>query len=149
MAKEKNIFEAAANQLGKKSLNTKEKDTPSRPIPQKRPPVMDEETQNMLGVIKNMREDLESKVNYIESNCEKLGSSVQGFVNLKKKLSPAELNALEKTKELLGSKVWKSIGLPETLSKSMNTSPAETTEQKNTNRKSKTLGARKKWLPVR
>ncbi len=149
MPKDKNIFETAASQLGKKSVKDTNIPAPTPSASAKTPPEPNRETTEMLAKIAKMKQDLQSKVQYIESKCEE-----KGQLNIKRKLSPTELNAIEKSKELLESKVWKSVGLPQTLSLPVNTSNSaqtetETVQKGPTNRKGKTLGARKKWLPIR
>lgn len=147
MPKDKNIFETAASQLGKKSIKNTNIPAPTPSASAKTPPQPNQETTEMLAKIAEMKQDLQSKVQYIESKCEE-----KGQLDIKRKLSPTELNAIEKSKELLESKVWKSVGLPQTLSLPVNTANSaqtETVQKGPTNRKGKTLGARKKWLPIR
>jgi uncharacterized protein YoxC len=131
MAKEKNIFETASGMFAKKNKSSHSKSSTVKVVPQGR--TLDKETLEMLDKIQFMQKDLKAKMDYIEQ---------QSAVLKKQKLSPEELKYIENSKELLENKIWSAIGKSST--------QVEEANQNNTlKRKAKTLGARKKWLPMR
>ncbi len=140
MPADKNIFETASHLLGKKKPEPKsKKKTPSSPKNAR----LDSETEAMINEIKTMQEDLQAKFDYIEQKSALLGPTFQKNLQENPNLTPAELSYLEKAKRLLGEKVWGAVGLPPkgTTQASAPATPSQ--------RKGKTLGARKKWMPVK
>lgn len=135
---EKNIFETASHLLGKK----KEPKAKKTPPPAPRRGHIDRETQEMMDKIKEMQEDLKAKFDYVEQKSELLGPNVTKYLQ-EKNLTPAEVSFLEKAKSLLSDQLQNAVGLPPkgAIEASAPSPP--------TKRKGKTLGARKKWMPVK
>lgn len=144
MPEDKNIFEAVASQLGskKKEANPSKKKESPRKNPSPAATYKDPETQEMLQKIKEMGDDLKNKLDNIKS---KTGPAAEHFKKLLSNeyiLSPKEFDEIELAKKLLETKVWESVGKPSLDEKSQAPAPA-------TDRKAKTLGARKKWIPMK
>lgn len=142
MAEDKNIFETAAKKLGRKSkTEVKKKPSPPKEIPENKPGVYrDPEVNEMMRQIREMNQDLQSQ---LESVSKKTGLSYDELKKLvEKKASPAELEYLKKGMEQLGEQL---LGVAPT--------PSAPKPKQRENiageRKAKTLGARKKWIPMR
>jgi hypothetical protein len=138
MSGEKNIFETAAKQLGRKKAGSDSSKQKSHP----KTSYKDPETQEMLKKIKDMKENLQNKVDVIKSKTGPKAEYFKKILENKYSLSPKERSEIELAKKVLGDKVWKSLGK----SKSDEAAPAPTSPNK---RKAKTLGIRKKWIPMR
>lgn len=144
MEKDKNIFETAAKKLGHK-----EGKSPSEsPRPAKeRPPAQkntyrDPEVADMMRQISEMNQDLQSKMESISKKSGLSYDDLKKLIDNPKLLSPAQIEYLKKSKEQLGEQVWDAVGVP--------TKPQpKQRENKTGERKAKTLGARKKWIPMR
>lgn len=134
MEKDKNIFETAASS----NLGKKKKQQPSS----KKKTHQDPEIAAMLNQIEVMKQDLENKLEKIRQQTGLSKEDLQNFMNNPKNFSPNEWAKLEKTKNEMGDKVWSAIGL-ELKPK------ARTRENIAGERKGKTLGGRKKWIPMR
>ncbi len=146
MAKEKSIFDEASSQYGKKNKENKqargvesksEVSAPNR--------YQERETQEIMDKIKQMQEDLQSKVQYIESKSELLGPQLANYLKRNKPLTSEELKFIEKSRGLLGEKIWNLLRGPDKSS----TAPPPASPIPPSNRKHKTLGGRKKWMPVK
>lgn len=176
---EKNIFEAATKQFNKKKLDkskslekaekTSEQSSlpnssePSPPSPPPPPPpprqvkkktnlVVDPETREMLEQIRQMKQDLQNKLELIQKKGGALGYGFKQFTQNKKNFTPEQWEDIQKAKRLLGDKIWNAIGKP--APPSLEQSQADSTTPSISppvpgDRKGKTLGARKKWIPMR
>jgi hypothetical protein len=146
MAQDKNIFETASKQLGKKNKkNTQDKAKP-KPVTPASP--MNLETKAIMAQINEMHQDLQAKVQYIESKCDLLGPGLANYIKEKKEFTPEELSFIEKSKGLLGEKIWGLLGKPSKSPIEPSPAPAPSPASP-ANRKHKTLGVRKKWMPVK
>lgn len=135
MSKEKDIFEAAAKKLGGSSQEKKEKKGEST-INRKDP-----EVQQMLEKIQAMREDLDTKIDLIKGKKGPIAEHCRKILENECSLSSLEKDEIQLAKKLLADKVWDSV--------EKETNPVEEKENPLSNRKAKTLGSRKKWIPVR
>ena len=97
----------------------------------------------MMDKIIEMQEDLKAKFDYVERKSALLGPNIAKYLQ-EKNLTPAEVRYLENAKSLLGIKVRKAVGVPP-----RGAAEAASTPPTPTKRKGKTLGARKKWMPVK
>jgi|688.fasta_scaffold16531_13 hypothetical protein len=134
---DKNIFETAAKKLGRQKKSTK-----STPAPiQKKKRHSDPEIASMLQKIDDMKLDLQKKLDYIKNRMGWSNDQIQQFMNNPKNFPPKEWERIQQTKNALGDKVWAAIGLE------LKPKP-RTRENIAGERKGKTLGARKKWIPM-
>lgn len=144
MEKDKNIFETAAKKLGHKE-NKPSSQSPKQSAKEK-PPAQkkayrDPEVADMMRQINEMNEDLQSKMESISKKSGLSYDDLKKLIDNPKLLSPAQIEYLKKSKEL-GEQVWDAVGVP--------TKPQiKQRENKMGERKAKTLGARKKWIPMR
>ncbi len=146
---EKNIFEAAAKKLGRKSKKKISGETPAPPTAQaatKSPfgtPLKhrDPEINEMLQKIDTMQQDLQNKMEDVKQRTGLSDEDIKAFMENPKNFSPADWEKMAKSKEMLGEKVWTALG--------MELKPKQhTRENLSSERKGKTLGARKKWIPI-
>lgn len=137
MEKDKNIFDTASKKLGSK----KKKGSAARPTP-KKPVHRDPEIAAMLKQIDEMQNDLQNKFDHIKSQAGLTTEDIQDFMNNPKNFTPKQWEQIEQTKNELGNKVWAAIGLE------LKPKP-RTRENIAGERKGKTLGGRKKWIPMR
>lgn len=141
MEEDKNIFETAAKKLGRKDKTQVKKKAPPKETPSSQPGVYrDPEVNEWMRQIREMNQDLQSQM---ESVSKKTGLSYDELKKLvEKKATPAELEFLKKNMEQLGEKLLGVTGSP---------NPPKPKQRENVagERKAKTLGARKKWIPMR
>ncbi len=148
MERDKNIFETASKQLGQggqKQEPKKQKGPRSqRASPAPQAGYRDPEIAAMMKQVQDMKQDLQNKV---ESISKKSGLS---YDDLKKAIDPknfkpADLEVLKQKQEALKAKVMGAIGTP------IASSGAAPKKRENVagERKAKTLGVRKKWIPMR
>jgi hypothetical protein len=141
MTKEKNIFETAANRLSKKKQEPKvAKPKSIHPFKHNKDP----ETEEMLKKMKDMKEDLKNKIDLIKNKNSAEAKQFKKMLENPSNFSKKEWNDIQKAKKLLGDKIWQAIGKPETPEEGLQSSPSNPM-----NRKAKTLGSRKKWIPMR
>lgn len=136
MSQDDNIFDTAAKKLsrGKKRI-------PASARPAKEPkPYRDPETQEMLQRIKEMKDDLDSKIEEIKNQTGPAAEHFKKLLTNQVELSPQEWDDIQLAKKLLGDKLWDSMNQVKEPPKAPPTP---------SNRKGKTLGARKKWIPMR
>lgn len=156
---EKNIFETAAKQLGKKKPPKKvAESTPPSSIPvenpQKSPPNFekfknnqDPETAEMMQKIKEMKQDLQNKIDFIQKKGGMLGQNFQNYINNPKNFNDIQWQEIQKAKQMLGDKIWKAIGAP--IEQETDAPPSAPPVPHSGSRKAKTLGVRKKWIPIK
>lgn len=153
MAEDKNIFETAASKLGKKSK--KGKDTgpvPLKPVPDQDPKPLvggvipkqkgDPETQAMLQKIRTMQADLQQKFDALYKKAKMTPTEFKNYLDDPKNFSKKEWDFVQSNRYALEEKVWDVVGLE--------LKPATGHKRENISheRKGKTLGARKKWIPM-
>lgn len=157
---EKSLFETAAETLGKKKGKGKASPSPTegprQPVPDKDvtkrrenpiPKVpQDPEIREMLGKIKAMQSDLQARFNLLYQETGMDAERLKTFMDNPKNFLPKDWEYLQQNKQLLEEKVWTAVGeeLRPTPDKKIRTraNPAD-------ERKGKTLGSRKKWLPMK
>jgi len=94
----------------------------------------------MMRQIREMNQDLQSQM---ESVSKKSGLSYDELQRLvQKNVGPADLELLKKSMDELGDKIKGAVGTP-------NQPKPKQRENLAGERKAKTLGARKKWIPMR
>jgi len=131
--KPSNIFDEAS----KKPKKAK------KPAPPKKP-LTDAEVSKMLDRMNEMRREIEKKV---EDACEGKGltwQNVQDYVNEPKNFLPTEWKRLQHRREEVAEKLWASLGTDVKKKKA-----AVTKKKVAKKRKGKTLGARKRWIPMK
>ncbi|MCE5315788.1 MAG: hypothetical protein LLG04_00305 [Parachlamydia sp.] len=140
MEEDKNIFETAAKKLGRKGKTPVKKKVSPKEIPTSQPGVYrDPEVNEMMRQIREMNEDLQSQM---ESVSKKSGLSYDELQRLvQKNAAPGDLELLKKNMDELGEKIKGAVGTPPPKPKQRENLAGE--------RKAKTLGARKKWIPMR
>ena len=140
MEKDKNIFETAAKKLGsgEKKTEPKIKKAAKKALPET-PAYNDPEIDAMMKQIHEMNEDLN---NQMETISKKSGLS---YDDLKKMIGtptqPVDLEVLKRNEDLK-KKVWGVVG-------EANKPLPKKRENLEGERKAKTLGVRKKWIPMR
>lgn len=144
--KDKNIFETASKQLGKGAKPPeKTEKKPPPPLtaapPAPNTPYRDPEVNDMMRQIKEMNDDLNRQM---ENISKKSGVS---YDDLKKLIgSPGQPANVEMVKK--GDVLRKKIeGVVPTIAPRL-AAPQKTEKQLEGERKGKTLGARKKWIPM-
>lgn len=140
MERDKNIFETASKKL-KKHAKANSSQVPS-PKETKEKVHRDPEIAAMLKQIKDMKDDLQNKLDHIKNAAGWTNEDMQAYMNEPKNFSPKEWEKIEQSKNALGDKVWAAIGLE------LKPKP-RTRENVAGERKGKTLGARKKWIPMK
>lgn len=157
-SEEKSLFETAADTLGSKKKKKKGQslEGPRQPIPDKdvtkkrESPIpkvpQDPEIKEMVGKIKQMQTDLQSRLDemYLETGMN--GEQLKTFMENPKNFLPKDWEYIQNNKHVLEAKVWETLG--EELKPP--TGPVIRTRANVADeRKGKTLGSRKKWLPMR
>jgi hypothetical protein len=143
------IFEAAAKKLALKKGNivstsptdTKKEATPPTPaVPAVR---RDPEVREMMKKIEDMKQDLSNKMENIHRKSGLTYDQIRVYMENPKNFSKTEWEKIQKTKDELGEKVWNALG--------QELKPKTTHERENIagERKAKTLGARKRWIPMK
>lgn len=152
---EKSLFETAAETLGSKKHKKKEVEGPRQPVPDKDvtkrkesiipkiPP--DNETQEMIAKIRTMQADLQSRFDVLYKKSGKTPEQLMEYLNNPKNFLPKDWEFIQKHKQVLENRVWDVVG--EELKPVKN--KIRTRANLDDERKGKTLGARKKWLPMR
>jgi hypothetical protein len=147
--KDKNIFETASKQLPKGGKNPPKQAPVQKRIPRGRstpPPTTtyrDPEVDAMMKQIRDMSQDLENQMETISKKSGLSYDDLKKAIENPKLFKPADLEALKKKQEDLKQKVWGAVG-------SMPSKPADKQrENVGGERKAKTLGIRKKWIPMR
>lgn len=141
MDKDKNIFETAAKKLGRKDKKPEPKEKKNVEPPPTRA-YRDPQVDAMMQQIREMNQDLKSQMESISKKTGLSYDELKKLVDNPKNFSPADWAFLQKNKQLLGDKVWGVVGIP-------NKPKAKQRENVAGERKAKTLGARKKWIPMR
>lgn len=139
MEKDQNIFETASKKLG--GIKSKKKLPIHSSVPQKKEH-RDPEIAAMLKQIDDMKQDLERKFEVIRNKMGWSAEDVHEYLNNPKNFPPKEWEKIQQTKKALGDKVWAAIGTH------LKPKP-KTRENIAGERKGKTLGGRKKWIPMR
>lgn len=144
MKKDPNMFEAAAKKKGSKkkeeSKSSPKKKNAAEPAKRK---YKDPEIDEMMRKIHDMRHDLLTKLEYIRYKAGLNFDDLQRFMDNPKNFTPAEWEKMQQTKMNIGEKAWAAIGVD------LKEKAAQAKMVKPGDRKHKTLGARKKWIPVR
>lgn len=143
-----NIFEAAAKKLALKkgkiepaspSKNAAKVAAPVAPLQKHRDP----EIRDMMKKIDEMKQDLLKRMELIHLKSGLTYDQIRGYMENSKNFTPAEWEKLQKTKNELGEKVWNTLG------QELKPKTAHVRENIAGERKAKTLGARKRWIPVK
>lgn len=151
----KNIFEAVTRHLTPKKPETPK--NKSNPKPTKLAPphhdtmaAKDPELVAMMQKMREMKQDLQHKVDILVKRSGMKPDVLKKFMEDPKNFSKAEWEQIKNAKEVLGEQVWSSIGRPIDKKASTPTlsQPDPAAPPKPKDRKSKTLGARKKWIPM-
>lgn len=148
-----NIFEEAGKRRGKKKKK-KVKSTSSKkpvPVPEDKQPkqdvpkvaISDEETDEMLKKLRNMDEDLQSRMSRV---CELSGmssSEVQRYIENPDNFSMTQWSKIQHEKEALEDRVYAVIGL-EAKKRKIKKKKKKMAK----GRRGKTLGSRKGWIQM-
>lgn len=155
MDKDKNIFEAASHKLGKKG---KSKSSPRRThthLPEK--PVVknasDPEIDEIRSRIRQMQQDISDKLDIINQNSQLKPEQIRNLLTDPKYYTPQQWDELQNYRKSLGDKIFNAIGREIKVTKpteeSFQAPPPKIKDTTDASRKGKTLGARKKWIPMR
>jgi hypothetical protein len=151
----RNIFDAASKKLGKKKVG-KPVPPPATSIhtttsyvkinpPALSPKSLDPEIQRMIQRMKEMSNEVEQKVETLLNKGKLTREQLMRYLNNPKNFSPEQWKKAKQTREFLSSKTF-----GEGEFKIETPSQANKTNQANMkDRKSKTLGNRKKWIPIK
>ena len=145
MTKEQiNIFEAAAKKLARKKAllspsQEKAQSTPPQPPKKHRDP----EIREMMKKIDDMKQDLLKKMEYLQRTGGLTYEQVRAYMENPKNFTKTEWDKLQQTKNELGDKVWNALG------EELKPKAEHVRENVEGERKGKTLGARKRWIPVK
>lgn len=150
-----NIFDAASQKLGKKAKSLKEgaPAAGSKPSTTKRiaEQVVDPEVQRMLDRMKWMKQDLDDKMEALKK---KSGLNDEQFEKYIQHLAGLDIVKLEESKKKraeLEEKILNVVG-PSNQQRALqiqSTEPPKSKPLTEKERKSKTIGARRNWLPMR
>lgn len=157
---EKSLFETAAETLGskkkKKGKGSPPSEGPRRPVADVDPPKkgaspiqklpQDPEIREMMGKIRTMQTDLQSRFDKLYHDTGMDADQLKTFMGEPKNFLPKDWEFLQQNKKILEDKVWDAVGeeLKPSPQKAIRTRANIADE-----RKGKTLGSRKKWLPMR
>lgn len=152
MEQSNNIFDTAAKKLSKKGKKAAKnlKETPRAPIPDSDPPktdlsqirTKDPEIRDMMKKIHAMRQDLQNKMENIYKHSGLTPESLKNFLDNPKNFAQKDWEFIQQNKNILEEKVW------ETLGEELKPITRYVRENVAGERKGKTLGARKKWIPM-
>lgn len=149
MSEKENIFDTAAKTLGKnkkKNVNGK----PKAKAPTVTPYVkVDPELEMMLNRMHEIQDDLKAKLRSMYKQHGLTEEQVMNFLNNPKNLTPQEVEELKKAQELLKTQSSLSVLSSEQEQTKRLYKKAKKPEELKRERKGKTLGARKQWMPVR
>jgi hypothetical protein len=136
MEKKDNIFETAAK-------SGKKKATPKLQTHKKSTKVshQDPEIQEMLDKIEFMKEDLRTRLDEIHRKTGLSKEILEGMISIPGNFFPATIEKLHKDYDTLRDRAFKAVGKDKTQTKKRGNISGE--------RKAKSLGARKKWIPMR
>lgn len=150
---ESNIFEAAANKAKKKSTQvvTSNKSTPSDFKPSKMQGnfqntygAEDPEVINMFARMREMRHDLETQLDGVREKGKERQFDVDEYLEKTIHFRPLELEKNIQDQKAFEDKV-NSVFPPEACLKKLKKSKEKLTQE----RKNKSIGSRKKWIPMR
>ncbi len=110
-----------------------------RPAPPKNP-----EIEAMLKKIRGMKTDLSTKLQLLYERGKRMGIDVEGIMGNPVNFTPAQWATIQRDKEMLSNKIDEVL-FPILGPKKKTKSTAVLTKE----RKGKTLGSRKKWMPMR
>lgn len=157
-SEEKSLFETAAEALGSKKGKKKRHSSlegPRQPVPdidvtqKKESPIQrvpqDSEIKEMMGQIKTMQSDLQSRFDQLYQESGMDAEQLKTFMENPKNFFPKDWEYLQQNKHVLEEKVWTAVG--EELKPKAN-AHIRTRANIADERKGKTLGSRKKWLPM-
>ena len=155
MAEDKNIFETAAKKLGKNKGKQPSGPVPLKPVADKDPtptpnrPIIpslprDPQTQAMLNKIRTMQADLQQRFELLYKTAKMSAEEFKAYLANPKNFSKKDWEFVQKNKNILEVKVWDTVGTE--LKPSTSGRKRENLDQE---RKGKTLGARKKWIPMK
>jgi hypothetical protein len=148
MKQDKNIFETVTRTLSKKKAAKSLAKSSSQPKEASVFNKVDNETQQMLNEAKQMHDDLEDKINYIKKNGGVVGKKLQDQEEGKLFLRPDQWEAIQQAQTLLGQKLGGFLKSSQIVSTEISP-PASSQRNIFNTRKGKTLGNRKKWIPVK
>lgn len=143
-----NIFEEASKRLGgsgkQKPLKKKVSESPSSANAAPLAPLSDTDVKSMLERMHFMNKDLENKLESVYTKTGMPKEEIHNFLENPNNFSSTVWNKIQEDMTSLEQKVWAAVG--KHMKKSM---LKKKTDKKSKERKGKTLGARKKWIPVR
>jgi len=144
MAEKKNIFETAANHLGHKKKDLKASKLQSKHVQKN---YRDPEIEEMMKKITYMKEDLNDKIESLKKKTGPGADRLRKILEDPSNFSPKEWDDIQLAKKLLGDKLYGIIGKP--AEKPVEKPVEEKIQSRPSTRKAKTLGSRKKWIPMR
>lgn len=143
---ENNIFDAASKKLGKsnkKKVPSKDRRPTSPEEGGQSPTAADPEIASMLKKVDLMKRDLEKKLSALYEKGSLYRIDIEKYLNDPTNFTKAEWEKLEKDKDFLYNKVL-SVMTPAAGLKKLPKSKEKLTKE----RKGKTLGSRKNWIPM-
>lgn len=157
-----NIFDFASSKGPKPKKHTPKeplakKEQPSETIkkkpPQSSPPSADKknytdsETVEMLEKMNTMRRDLEKKLEGLYQQSGMSGDELQAYLDNPKNVGEVLWEKIQQQRQELSDKLYKMVGIEEKARSTIKKSKEK--EEAVKKRKGKTLGTRKKWIPIR
>lgn len=162
MEKDKNIFDAARKKLAKKSnvpevkrgkYRIKKRKLLVPPPPRELPRIVDQEIEEMRDKLRQMRNDIVEKLEIINKHSGVNAEQIRNYLSDQKNFTSTQWDELQSYRKILGERIFNAIGRDvniSTSSEQKNTpEPPKIKETTDTSRRGKTLGARKKWIPMR
>lgn len=147
-----NIFDEASRRLSKKKKPAAGATPPAaeKPTAQETPVVQpNREVQEMLDKMRTMQKDLDFKIEELQ---QKSGMAPEVFQNYIKKIKDMNLNLsnhVQGKKSELEQKVWGVLGENAKQAHEKSKEPPTTKPLTEKERKGKTIGARRNWIPMR
>lgn len=154
MDKEKNIFEAASNKLGKKKVKKGiKKALPAKRHTPRVEAAKDPEVEEIRSKIRQMQQDITDKLEIINNHSGLKPEQVKNLLSDPKNFTSAQWVEIQNYRKILGDKIFNALGhdipLPKATSEKIEAQTPAPKETTAASRKGKTLGARKKWIPMR
>lgn len=148
MSDKENIFEAAAKIHGKASKKVETSKTPPKkwqaPNLQLNP-----EVEAMMARMKELQDDVKNKLQKIYQSHGVTEEQVAKYLSNPKNFTPFEWEQLKQAQDLIRSQNTMSLLIKDQTATSALVKKAKKPEELARERKGKTLGARKQWLPMR
>ncbi len=142
MKKDKNIFDTATKKLTSKKLENSLSEKPYKNIKKGQSSKKDPEVVEMLEKIETMKQDLRDKMEAIKVKSGWSEEKIQQILDNPQHLSNKQLLSNQQNEQVLEGKIWAALG------NELKPKKAKPTNLQS-ERLGKTLGSRKKWIPMK